>query len=131
MNKIILLGRLTRDPEVRYTQTGKISAQFTIAVNRPYAGADGQKEADFIPVIIWGKSAELAGNSLTKGQRVLVDGRLQIRPYTTKDGSKKSITEVIAERFEYIERKDQPVQPQAAQEWSGMGAQVPDEELPF
>lgn len=131
MNRIILLGRLTRNPEVRYTQTGKISAQFTIAVNRPYAGADGKKEADFIPVIIWGKSAELAGNSLTKGQRVLVDGRLQIRPYTTKDGSKKSITEVIAERFEYIERKEQPVQPQAAQEWSGMGAQVPDEEIPW
>lgn len=105
MNKIILLGRLTRDPEVRYTTTGKVVCQFTLAVDRPFANQDGQREADFIPVVIWGKSAELAGNSLAKGQRVLVEGRLQVRSYDAKDGSKRYVSEVIADRFEFIERK--------------------------
>ena len=71
MNKIILLGRLTRDPEVRYTPTGKVVCQFTLAVDRPFANQEGQREADFIPVVIWGKQAETCGNSLTKGQRLL------------------------------------------------------------
>ena len=135
MNKIILLGRLTKDPEVRYTQSGKVVTQLTLAVDRPFAAADGKKEADFIPVVIWGKSAELAGNSLCKGQRVLVEGRLQIRSYDAKDGSKRWVTEVIADRFEYIERKEQastqPQQPQAAS-WDSMGSQQTfDEKIPF
>ena len=94
MNKIILLGRLTRDPEVRYTPTGKVVCQFTLAVDRPFANQEGQREADFIPVVIWGKQAETCGNSLTKGQRALVEGRLQIRSYDGKDGNKRWITEV-------------------------------------
>ena len=105
MNKVILMGRLTRDPEVRYTQTGKVVCQFTLAVDRPFANQEGQREADFIPVVIWGKQAETCGNSLTKGQRALVEGRLQIRSYDGKDGNKRWITEVIADRFEFIERK--------------------------
>ena len=105
MNKIILMGRLVRDPEVRYTQTGKVVCQFTIAVDRPFSNQEGQREADFIPVIVWGKQAELCGNSLTKGQRVLVEGRLQIRSYDAKDGSKRWVTEVIANSFEFIERR--------------------------
>ena len=72
MNKIILMGRLTRDPEVRYTTSGKAVCQFTLAVNRPFVNQDGQKEADFINIIIWGKSAEVAGNSLCKGHRRLL-----------------------------------------------------------
>lgn len=140
MNKIILLGRLTKDPEVRYTQSGKVVTQFTLAVDRPYAVADGKKEADFIPVVIWGKSAELAGNSLGKGQRALVEGRVQIRSYDANDGSKRWVTEVIADRFEFIERKAdaqpaQPAQPQQqpkrAEDWTTMGSQVFDEEIPF
>ena len=107
MNKIVLMGRLVRDPEVKYTQTGKVVAQFTMAVDRPFSGADGKREADFIPVVIWGKSAELLGNGVTKGQRVLIEGRLQIRSYDGKDGSKKYATEVIASSFEYIERRVQ------------------------
>ncbi len=105
MNKIILLGRLTKDPEVRYTSTGKVVCQFTLAVDRPFANQEGQREADFIPVVIWGKQAETCGNSLSKGQRALVEGRLQIRSYDGKDGVKRWITEVIADRFEFIERK--------------------------
>lgn len=137
MNKIILLGRLTKDPEVRYTQSGKVVTQFTLAVDRPFAAADGKKEADFIPVVIWGKSAELAGNSLGKGQRVLVEGRVQIRSYDANDGSKRWVTEVIADRFEFVERKAdaQPAQPaqqpKRAEDWTTMGSQVFDEEIPF
>ena len=147
MNRIILLGRLTRDPEVRYTTTGKVVCQFTLAVDRPFANQDGQREADFIPVVIWGKQAETCGNSLTKGQRVLVEGRLQIRSYDAKDGSKRYVTEVIADRFEFIERKADsmaahsnpaPVRsnnPAPSQNGGGMesfGSAVPfDEEIPF
>ena len=105
MNKIILLGRLTRDPEVRYTSTGKVVCQFTLAVDRPFANQEGQREADFIPVVIWGKQGETCGNYLTKGQRALVEGRLQIRSYNAKDGGKRWITEVIADHFEFIECK--------------------------
>ena len=85
MNKIILMGRLTRDPEVRYTTTGKVVCQFTLAVDRPFTNQDGQREADFINIVVWGKIAELCGNSLMKGQRALVDGRLQIRNYDGKE----------------------------------------------
>lgn len=143
MNRIILLGRLTKDPEVRYTQSGKVVCQFTIAVDRPFTGQDGKKEADFIPVILFGKQAETAGNSLGKGHRVLVEGRLQIRSYDGKDGQKRWVSEVIADRFEYIERKadiQQPPAQQAAQQAapaqggfaSDMGTQLPfDEEIPF
>lgn len=105
MNRIILLGRLVRDPEVRYTPNGRVVCQFTLAVDRPFANQEGQREADFIPVVIWGKQAETCGNSLTKGQRALVEGRLQIRSYEAKDGTKRYVTEVIADRFEFIERK--------------------------
>ena len=138
MNKIILMGRLVRDPEVRYTQTGKVVCQFTIAVDRPFANQDGQREADFIPVIVWGKQAELCGNSLTKGQRVLVEGRLQIRSYDAKDGSKRWVTEVIANGYEFIDRKGDfanggvPASAGKADFESGFGSPVPfDEEIPF
>ena len=106
MNKFIVLGRLTKDPEVRYTTAGKAVAQFSIAVDRPYKNENGEKEADFFPVVIWGKIGETAGSTLKKGQRVLVEGRVQIRSYDAKDGQKRWVTEVIADRFEYIERRD-------------------------
>lgn len=129
MNKIILLGRLTKDPEVRYTQNGKVVCQFTIAVDRPFTGQDGKKEADFIPIILWGKPAELAGNTITKGQRVLVEGRLQIRSYDAQDGSKRWVAEVIANGFEYIERKQDASQ-QSPMESFGTPVSF-DEEIPF
>ena len=135
MNRIILLGRLVRDPEVRYTPSQRVVCQFTIAVDRPFANQDGQREADFIPIVIWGKQAETAGNSLSKGQRVLAEGRLQIRSYDAKDGSKRYITEVIADRFEFIERKDGIKAPQQVAEqpssFENMGTAYNGEEIPF
>lgn len=145
MNKVILMGRLTRDPEVRYTQTQKVVCQFTVAVDRPFTNQDGQREADFIPVVVWGRTAELCGNSLAKGHRALVEGRMQVRTYDAKDGSRRWVTEVVANNVEFIEPKSEsanrglpPVDgaaPAGNAGGSGMGAfgsQVPfDEEVPF
>lgn len=137
MNKIILLGRLVRDPEVEYTKSEKIVAKITLAVNRAFKNSDGQQEADFIPVIIWGKQAELIGNSCKKGHRLFVEGRLQIRSYDAKDGSKRWVTEVIANSFEFIEHKAKSGSEAHAvdQQPSAMdpfGSAVPfDEEIPF
>ena len=98
MNKIVLMGRLTKDPEVRYTQSGKVVCQFTIAVDRPF-NKEGQKEADFIPIVLWGKQAEVAGNSLQKGHRVLVEGRLQIRSYDDNTGNKRWAVSAKSEAY--------------------------------
>lgn len=131
MNKIVLMGRMVRDPEVRYTQTGKVVCQFTLAVDRPYTNQEGVREADFIPVIFWGKQAEVIGNSFAKGNRILVEGRLQIRSYDAKDGSKRYVTEVIGSNFEFIERKA-PADTGDPGNMESFGSSVPfDEEIPF
>lgn len=105
MLKVIGMGRLTKDPEVRYTQSGKCVCTFVLAVNREMKNEQGIYDADFIPVVVWGKAAELAGNSLAKGHRVLVEGRLQNRSYEAKDGSKRYIAEIISQHIEFVERK--------------------------
>ena len=104
MNKVILVGRLAADPDVRYTQNGKAVCSFNLAVKRMTAPGAHQ-EADFVPIVAWEKLAETCGNNLTKGQRVLIEGRLQIRSYETKDGQKRRIAEVIAQNMEFLERK--------------------------
>lgn len=127
MNSIVLMGRLTKDADIRSTQSGKVVACFTLAVDRPYT-QNGKKEADFIACQIWGKSAEVLGKSVHKGQRVLLEGRLQIRQYTDKNGNKRTAAEVVADRFEFIERKEQT----APQSMEDFGQQMPfDEEIPF
>ena len=139
MNKAIIMGRLTKDPDVKYTQTGKVVTQFTLAVDRPFTNQEGQREADFIPVVIWGKIAELVGNSCIKGHRLLVDGRLQIRSYEAKDGTKRWVAEVIANGVEFIERKADSGSAAAStsetgakSEMEAFGQAVPfDEEIPF
>ena len=105
MNIAVLQGRLTKDVEVRYTDTGKVVANFTLAVNRPFADKDGQREADFIPVVLWNKTAEVAGNNVHKGDRLAVIGRIQVRSYTDKNGAKRYVTEVAGDRIEFIEPK--------------------------
>jgi single-strand DNA-binding protein len=133
MNKAILMGRLTKDPDVKYTQTGKVVTQFTLAVDRPFKDANGNKETDFIPVVVWGKAAELVGNSCQKGHRLLVDGRLQIRSYDAKDGTKRWVTEIIANGVEFVERKsDKGGTSGDKSEFEQFGHAVPfDEDNPF
>ena len=107
MNRITILGRLTKDPEVKYTSGQKVVTTFTLAVDRPFLNPEGKREADFIPVVVWGKAAELVGNSCAKGHRLLVEGRLQIRNFDAKDGTKHWITEVVSTNIEFIERKSE------------------------
>jgi single-strand DNA-binding protein len=131
MNKVILVGRLAQDPEVRYTQSGKAVASFTLAVNR-FGGGQGQNNADFIPIVAWEKLAETCGNNLTKGQRVLVDGRLQIRSYEANDGQKRRVAEVVAQSIEFLERKQASASDAGNIDINSFGKDVfPDEEIPF
>lgn len=133
MNKIILLGRLTKDPEVKYTNNGKAVAQFTLAVNRPIKNAEGNYEADFINIVAWNQTAEVVGNYVHKGQRLLIEGRLQIRTYDAKDGSKRYVTEVVASNIEFIEKKEGGSPTSTRNDgFSGMGDAVPyGQEIPF
>lgn len=105
MNSVVLIGRLTKDPELRYIPgTGRPVATFSIAVNRPFAGKDGKREADFFPIVVWGKPAENCANYLSKGRLVAINGRLQTRSYDAKDGSgKRYVTEIVADRVEFLE----------------------------
>lgn len=86
MNKVILAGRLVRDPKLRYTQTGKTVASFTLAVNRRFSHNNEQQTADFIPIIVWDKLAEVCSKHLFKGSQVLIEGRMQVRNYEAQDG---------------------------------------------
>lgn len=130
MNKIVLLGRLVKDVECRYTQQGKCVARVKLAVNRPFKGADGNYEADFIPVVLWDKTADVVYRHVHKGQRLLVEGRLQIRTYDAQDGSKRWVTEVIGSSVEFIEKKEQ--NGDTGGSFESMGQPVPfDEEIPF
>ena len=107
MNKVTLIGRLTKDPELRYTGSNIPTASFSLAVNRPFSNANGVREADFIPIVLWRKQAETAKKYLSKGSLVAVEGRIQTRNYDGNDGKKVYVTEVIADSFEFLESKGQ------------------------
>ena len=102
MNKVILIGRLARDPEMRTTPSGVATTSFTIAVQRNYANAQGDREADFISCVAWRKQAENIAKYCTKGSQVAVDGRIQTRNYDAQDGTKRSVTEVIADNVSFL-----------------------------
>jgi len=127
VNTVILVGRLTRDPEVRYTPQGKAVAGFAVAVDRPVAGADGKREADFIDCVAWDKLGETVGNHLTKGRLVAVEGRLQIRSYEAKDGTKRRAAEVVCHRVQFL---DAPKKAGAAEPEPSGSDDLPDD-LPF
>ena len=131
MNKWIGKGRLTKDPEVRYTQAGKAVASFTLATDRHTK--EGQ-QADFIPCVAWEKLAEIIGNNLSKGREVLVEGRMQVRSYEAQDGSKRYVTECVINNMEFCGSKgntgnNQPVSQSSSNGFDSQG--VPDELIPF
>lgn len=111
MNKIILLGRLVKDPELRHTENGdKIYTKFTIAVQRNFRLPDGIREADFIPIRVWGKKAEVIVKYMKKGSLITLSGRLRTGSYEDKEGNRKYVVEVVAEDFKFLEnRKSQPL----------------------
>ncbi|WP_026478085.1 single-stranded DNA-binding protein [Alkaliphilus transvaalensis] len=100
MNSVVLIGRLARDPELRFTTSGKAVATFSVAVNRTFSKT---KEADFFNIVVWGKSAEHSANYLSKGRLVGIQGRLQSRSYETQTGEKRYVTEVVADQVEFLE----------------------------
>ena len=106
MNRIILIGRLTRDPELRYTNDGTAVAGFGLAVDRPWVKDDDQQSADFVNIVVWRKQAESVANLMKKGKQVAVEGRLQIRNYENKEGEKRTATEVVADRVMFLGKKD-------------------------
>jgi len=104
MNRIILIGRLTRDPELRYTPQGVPVASFSLAVDRPFKNQAGTRDTDFVDCIAWRKLGETVGNHLTKGRLAGVEGRLQIRSYDAQDGTKRRVAEVIADSVQFLDR---------------------------
>lgn len=107
LNRIVLIGRLTKDPDTRYTPNGKCVTNFTLAVDRPFKNQQGEKEADFIQIVVWGTQAENCANYLSKGKLCAVDGRLQIRSYPTDDGNRRWLTEVVADNVRFLNPKGQ------------------------
>jgi single-strand DNA-binding protein len=104
LNRVILIGRLTRDPELRYTPAGVAVTQFTLAVDRPFANTQTkEREADFIPVVTWRQLAETCANYLRKGRLAAVEGRMQVRSYDNNEGRKVYVTEVIADNVRFLE----------------------------
>ena len=105
LNRVVLVGRLTKDPELRYTPSGVAVASITLAVNRPFSNQQGNREADFINVVIWRKQAENVANYLKKGSLAGVDGRIQTRSYDNNEGKRVYVTEVVAESVQFLESK--------------------------
>ena len=107
MNKAILIGRLTRDPELRYTSSNRAVCQFTIAIDRPFTNqSTGQREADFINIVAWDKTGENIGKYMTKGRLIAVEGRIQTRNYENNEGRKVYVTEVIANNVQFLESRN-------------------------
>ena len=126
MNHFVGIGRLTRDPEVRYTQSGNACVNFTLAIDRRKSG-DSNQQADFIQCVAWEKTAEVISRYCTKGKKIAVEGRIQTRSYEAKDGRKNYVTEVVVQSMEFCDSKGE----NAGQ---GAGSAAPDfqgEEIPF
>lgn len=126
MNYVSMIGRLTKIPDIRQTTTGKNVCTFTLAVNRRYKDAQGKATADFFPVQAWEKLAELCARYLDKGSKVFVSGELRNRSYEAKDGTKRTVTEIIATEVEFLSPKAEPAMP-PMEEWE----QFEDSDLPF
>jgi single-strand DNA-binding protein len=131
MNRVVLIGRRTKDPELKYTPgAGKAVCTFNLAVDRRVLNKDGQREADFVPVVAWGKIAENVANYCSKGRLVGVSGRLQIRSYDGKDDIKRTVTEVIAEEVQFLERIKGAVPVASSEKYDDMNP-IEDGEIPF
>ncbi len=151
MNKVFLIGNLTKDPEMRSTQSGVAVCNFSIAVNRRFKNANGQQETDYLNIIAWRQLAELCSKYLAKGRKVAVAGSIQTRTYEAKDGSKRTALDIVADEVEFLTPQNQQSStpsapgayttaaskdsgatyaPQPHNDFGGY-TQVDDEELPF
>lgn len=103
LNRVVLIGRLTRDPELRYTSNGTAVTTFTLAVDRNYTNQQGEREADFLNIVVWRQLAELCANYLKKGRLTAVEGRIQTRSYDNQEGRKVYVTEIVADNVRFLE----------------------------
>ena len=142
MNKAILIGNLANDPESRTTSSGIAQCTFRLAVQRRFANAQGVREADFLTIVCWRQTAELCARYLSKGRKVAVEGSIQTRTYDAQDGTKRYVTEIVAESVEFLGSRDEgsrgdyapaaPVSaPRQAAPAAGGFTEVDDDELPF
>jgi len=138
LNRAILIGRLTRDPELKYTANGNAVCTFTVAVNRPYTNQAGERQADFIDIVAWNKLAEIVAEYMTKGRLVAVEGRIQTRTYENQEGQKRKVVEVIADLVRFLDKVSSN-QSSADDAWGNLGQEVEldgvdtieDDEIPF
>jgi single-strand DNA-binding protein len=136
LNRVLLIGNLTRAPELRYTPSGMAVSDLRLAVNRGYTTQGGEKreETSFLTVVVWGKQAETCNEYLDKGSPILVEGRLQTRDWETKDGQKRNVVEVVADRVQFLGRGKQPVGAPAvshAETFAGDEGTRGDDDVPF
>lgn len=129
LNRVVLIGRLTRDPELRYVPSGHPVASFSLAVDRPFANQQGERETDFIDIVAWRKLAEQVSQHLSKGRLVAVEGRLQIRSYETQDGQKRKVAEVVADAVRFLDRKTTGASSGTAE--GGEFAEENEQDVPF
>ena len=132
MNKVILIGNLTKDPELSETSSGVAFCKFGIAVNRPFANADGDRETDFFNITAWRGQAEICAKYLAKGKKVCVIGSIQNRSYEDKDGNKRTATDIVASEIEFLSaRSDDEEKPGNKGEEKPKLEPYDDDDLPF
>jgi single-strand DNA-binding protein len=136
INKVILIGRITKDPELKYTTSNIAFCQFSLAVNRQFTNADGERETDFINCITWKASAENLAKYVSKGALLGIEGRIEVRSYDDKDGSKKYVTSVVCESVQFLETKKEEVKekPQAEKnpfKEAPKEVEIKNDDLPF
>ncbi|CYW47676.1 TPA: single-stranded DNA-binding protein [Streptococcus suis] len=131
INNVVLVGRMTRDAELRYTPSNQAVATFTLAVNRNFKNQDGEREADFINVVIWRQQAENLANWAKKGALIGITGRIQTRSYDNQQGQRVYVTEVVAESFQLLESRGQQSNSQDGSFGNSSPMDIQDEDLPF
>lgn len=134
MNKVVLIGRLTKDVELRYTQSGTAVGSFSLAVNRQFTNASGEREADFINCVVWKKAAETLANYTGKGSLIAVEGRIQTRNYENNQGNRVYVTEIVVENFSFLDNKSDQNQNQGGSDpfsKSGNTLDISDDDIPF
>ena len=127
INRTVLVGRLTRDPELRYTSNGAAVVSFTVAVNRQFTNSQGEREADFINCVMWRKAAENFANFTKKGSLVGIDGRIQTRSYENQQGTRVYVTEVVAENFSLLESRSTTEHRQGGNNFNNNGQSAPSQ----
>jgi len=133
LNNVVLIGRLVRDPDMRYTPNGVAVTTFTLAVDRSFSSNKGEREADFIPIIVWRQLAEACANHLSKGRLVAVQGRIQTRQYENNEGRRVYVTEVVADTVRFLERAERHQSSDDSDPFAGEGKpiEIDDSDMPF